>query len=152
MIKTILSKPLCVLFHPHDVLLSSTFSIHWYIFCQRASNAARTLDQTISRPEEERNTEKGSAQQPPLKRQQRLATVNTGAVSKALQGKLLRDRVEHIWTFPSALWYHLEVNWTVHFPGSFPFHHWSFCYEKLDGHSSLYRHTYMWIKNKTKHN
>ena len=54
--------------------------------------------------QEERGVERGSARRPSLKGRERaiVSQTNTGAVSKATLGKLLRDGVERIWAFPSA--------------------------------------------------
>ena len=53
---------------------------------------------------EETGVERGSARQSFLKGRERAIVnqTNTGTVSKATSGKLLRDGVERIWTFPSV--------------------------------------------------
>ena len=53
---------------------------------------------------EERSVERGSARRSSLKGRERAVVnrTNIGTVSKATLGKLLRDRMERIWAFPSA--------------------------------------------------
>ena len=53
---------------------------------------------------EERGVERGSARRSSLKGRERAVVnrTNIGTVSKATLGKLLRDRMERIWAFPSA--------------------------------------------------
>ena len=60
---------------------------------------------------EERGVERGSARRSSLKGRERAVfnQTNTGTVSKATLGKLLRDGVERIWVFPSA-YMPLELN------------------------------------------
>ena len=63
---------------------------------------------------EERDAVRGSTQRPSLKGRERVVDnpTNIGAVSKAMLGKLPRDGVGRIWTFPSAYLYHLKRNGT----------------------------------------
>ena len=61
---------------------------------------------------EERGVETGSVRRSSLKGRE--TAIDTGTVSKATLGKLLRDGVERIWAFPSAWipsW--IELNWNV---------------------------------------
>ena len=53
---------------------------------------------------EERGMERGSARQSSLKGRERaiISQINIRTVSEATLEKLLRDRVGHIWAFPSA--------------------------------------------------
>ena len=68
--------------------------------CLRAqSQGHHTIDHL-----EERGMERGSARRPSLKGRKRAIVnqTNTGSVSKATLGKLLRDGLERIWAFPKA--------------------------------------------------
>ena len=53
---------------------------------------------------EEIRVERGTVRRSSLKRRERAVVnqTNTGTVSKATLGKILRDGVERIWAFPSA--------------------------------------------------
>ena len=64
---------------------------------------------------EERGMERGSARRSSLKGWEKaiIDQMNTGTVLKGTLGKLLRDRVERIWAFPSTQippW--TKLNWT----------------------------------------
>ena len=72
-------------------------SLRHYLWTQ--SQGYNTIDRL-----EETGVERGSARQSFLKGRERAIVnqTNTGTVSKATSGKLLRDGVERIWTFPSV--------------------------------------------------
>ena len=64
--------------------------------------------------------EKESASQSSLKGRERaiINQTNVGPISKATLGKLLRDRVEHLWVFPStqiSSWTELNYTWSRDF-------------------------------------
>ena len=73
-------------------------SLRQYLWVQ--SQGHHTIDRL-----EERGVEKGSAGRSSLKGRETavVSQTNTGTVSKAMLKKLLRDGVERIWAFPSAL-------------------------------------------------
>ena len=72
-------------------------SLRHYLRAQ--SQGHHTIDRL-----EERGVERGSARRSSLKGRERAIVnqTNIGTVSKATLGKLLTDRVERIWAFPSA--------------------------------------------------
>ena len=68
-------------------------------YLRAQSQGNRTIDRL-----EERGVERGSARRYYLKGRERAIVhqTNTGSVSKATLGKLLRDGIERIWAFLSA--------------------------------------------------
>ena len=69
-------------------------SLRHYLRAQ--SQGHRTTDRL-----EARGVERGSARRSSLKGRERAIVSQTGTVSKAMLGKLLRDGMERIWAFPS---------------------------------------------------
>ena len=82
-------------------------SVKHYLLTQ--SRGHHTIDHL-----EERGVERGSARRSSLKGLERaiVSQTNTGTVSKTTLGKLLRDGMERIWVYPSAIVNRLELNWT----------------------------------------
>ena len=106
--------------HVHNLLGLHTSATHWSVLgppnwkyiprgiaytatCRHYQRAQSQGHHTIDCLEE-RGVERGSARRSSLKGRERaiINPTNIGTVSKATLGKLPRDGVERIWTFPSA--------------------------------------------------
>ena len=99
-------KQLCIIHHP------SNFRYFVIFICKQSEHSLKQseLSDSILHLQD---LERGSTRQSFLKGPEgpTVNQTNTGIVSKAMLGKLLRDRVERIWAFLSAQISWTELNW-----------------------------------------